>query len=851
MNKKQKFIINSTALSSIALIACYVGYQYYTSQLPQESSSQKDFISETQEESFTQAILHTLNIPAYNESNDAYLLHNLKDHSNQSISLAEEPLIQTHHEEMPTTRTKKKESKKMYHEQHAKTHHDTHTHTATPIKSIKKNRYDNSGFSTTIQDFFSSAHPTVAPTATQKAKREISDIINFTFHSQTFVAGGTNIELLNSSNIFDNYFFTQALLDSCVYMRSPESNWRPLDFMLNLRFNTIWGNNGETNHTEQDIVKIGIAAIETPHSHVIDRPLLWLRQGWLKISSEQDENNFVQFGFFPKKIGLGVTLGNAYKIGRTIPGNWSEQYVDQFRPAIRWNGQISDNHDVRFEIYGAWNNFTSTSFDSQASYVNAQQLQQADTPPFIKSMPQRSRFDNNYIISGELDFSALQNETETNKFRIKPYLIYNHNPSQTVEFYNDAESKLGILGVHLLGKKEQFTCEFEFAINVGAQEVKAWDRNSWEQNKTVIQTHLFIREYTEPFNAGVPANEQGAWTLSSDSPENPYQEFAYPNGGEFQNSNPDFFVPTTTGTVININHLFKNSYNRFRKAYKNNYKGFMLLGDLAYDFNDTWKLGIATGYTSGDQNPNDYKEKVFLNRLNNQWNTISQDHDHNYNGFIGIESMYLGKSARAFFLLETQKLNRPLTQGPYMTTPELTNLMYLGLGLHYNKSWENKHITIRPNAFIFAQPHALTFGYDPVLYDSWFTYNVATDPDTAPFFPNINQTLRTGLGTEFNLMVDFYAGDSIKFYGFASVFIPGSYYKDIEKYSYNNLGKVIPLDEQIKIEAPDFTGDLQRSHQRVTLLDSPSALVNIGLVYTFDLYPEWFEKKILKNKRKR
>ena len=61
--------------------------------------------------------------------------------------------------------------------------------------------------------------------------------------------------------------------------------------------------------------------------------------------------------------------------------------------------------------------------------------------------------------------------------RVEPYILYNHNPEQKVEFIGDAKSDLctfGIAGEFELGN---FECGFDTAFNFGKQTVYGWDRN--------------------------------------------------------------------------------------------------------------------------------------------------------------------------------------------------------------------------------------------------------------------------------------------------------------------------------------------------------------------------------------
>lgn len=721
-------------------------------------------------------------------------------------------------------------------------------------------QYPESKKYTKFNDQFENSYEPINPLP-RNQQGGIASQLFFSVDANTFLTGGSNLALLNSNHDFDTYLYTQSLIDLSLQLHTPkEQTVKPIDFKFTGRINTIFGNSGEITTTSEEFVKIGRAVTETKHTHTIDRPLIWAKEAWIKISSES-ENIQCKTGLFSKKIGLGLILGDGYKTGNPALINNTENFIDQYRPGIEF--QLTTNNQLlRLTGYYGMNLTTSSNIENQAAFSNGQELS-GDQAPYTRVSPSPGKLQNNFIAALELDFSPNKKNCDKNyDLNFKPFLLFNKDNKQHVEFEGDATSNLWTVGLCLNAEKDRFECNLEFGLNFGNQNVKAWDRNVVEEHARLTQTHLFARTYgmiDNPSSAISDAiDSSGDWELSPAFPW-PSEEnrgLQFDGGIEYRDENPtlvnnDFLMPPNSGGAeVDMNHIFKNSYSRFRKAYTNNYKGWMLALDMSFKFNDKLKLGFISGVASGDENPNDSSEKAFLYRLDSTWETIRQDNtNHDYAGFNGIQSLYSSKNVPSLFLLQAHKLNRPLSQGPNITNPTFSNLGYLGIGLHYENKNSDRTIKFNPNLLFFATPSSVKFGYDPTVYDIFTTFLLQTDSTNYERFSSHDKTLSSMLGVELNMNFDFMAKDILRFYATGGIFIPGSYYSDIKNLSYKNQGQNIPLKNQLQLSKLDVTGAENVDFYTTTLLDNTAWYVKIGMEFNFDTQTTLFHKKRKKHRK--
>lgn len=657
----------------------------------------------------------------------------------------------------------------------------------------------------------------------------------------TTAHSGSNVELLNNSSTYDRYLFGQSIADANLYIHGSEEQFSfPVDAKATIRLNTILGNAGETTKSTPQHIKIGRALTETYHEHSFSKPIFWLREGFVKLQSSWLDS-FVQIGFFPKKIGLGLVLGDRYEMDKTLATNPKESQIDQFRPGVLVHADISDRFGVT--AYIGLNTIKSVTFTTQAEMTNGQEISGTQAP-YHRTSPHHDNHLQDYIVSFEFPYK-LSSEQDSN-CTLTPFMLYHTSNIETIEFLHDASSASCTVGASFSIEQSKFKANFDFGCNIGHQRVKQWDRNESQQHANIVQTHVFAKQYTLIADPSQPiditAEQSADWNMSPVFawPEENDISLQYEAGYEYSDNNPDLFStgydPLVQTTPFNMNHNFLNSYSKYRKGYTNELQGWMAAADMSYEFNHEWKIGAVCGYASGDINPNDSYEKPFLYRLDDAWNNVRKDYDKVYAGFKGLQSLYYSKNVPSMFMLVARKLNRPLSTSGMMTTPEFSNLVYGGIGLHFTRTFnDNTIFHINPNLLFFATPCQDEFGYDPSLFELYSAYIITpTDAIYHNRFLNHDKLLSKPLGLEMNVQTHVQIKDNLHCNIQVGAFLPGGYYDDIKRFSDKQLGKHIPLKHQYELYRVDRAGAENLDIFSVRLLNNVCWYANIGLTFEFD-----------------
>lgn len=665
--------------------------------------------------------------------------------------------------------------------------------------------------------------------------------IRFQIDANNFFTGSHNQALLNEDQQYDKAVFFQTIINLPIDIKIPAKEWGKVEFNFTGRINTLWGSS-ELSQTTREFVKIGRAITETKHYHEFDRPLFWVQQTWLKLYS-QSESTMFQIGFFPKQIGLGLILGNHYKAGNPLLTNTHEKFIDQYRPGLELSTTFG-KRDYKATLYYSMYKNNATSFDKQVEFTQGQELCNCgDGPPFVRTNPSRPIFQTSHLITAQIDIPLTIEKTMTHDLHMSPFILYNKDRNQTVEFFGDAQSTLVTVGSTFNLNNEKFDINVDIAGNVGSQEVKGWDRNVTEEHARMTLTHLFGKSFDNigsdlTLELEALFNASGDFVLSPTFPFPPGKDLSLEHaaGEEFQENNPNLIVPSllNPGTTINLNTRFKNSYSRFRKCYQNSYRAFMAAADMGYKPSERYKLGLILGYSTGDENPNDTREKAYLYRLRDDWDQVRQDFDHTYHGFIGVQSLYTGKHVRTLQLLRSHRLNQPLSQVPELTANQFSNLTYGGVGFWHHKNYHSGTLQFNANVIAMGLSDPVRFGFDPVVQDIFETFNFKEDEATEQRFKSYDKTLSQYLGVEINCILEFFAKSNLTFYGMTSVFIPGSYYKDIKILSNGCVGKVIPLKNQYIGVAKDKSGFENAEKTCITLKNDIAIVAYAGIKFDFD-----------------
>ncbi len=588
---------------------------------------------------------------------------------------------------------------------------------------------------------------------------------------------GKNISLLNNKNETDKIWFSRHTLDLNFDALWGQKTYEHTiaQFYFTLRNKAIWGNPESITRTTEAESKVdGLEAVGRPHRHGIPRHILWMREGWLKFDlsealdlSLSNKHSFT-IGAFSFELGRGIALGDAYAVGPEILGFYTDSAVDQYAFGGKFSGDIIADQ-LSYDLYAAILQNRSSNLGETAEKILGQE--------FGRLKRQQRGFGKiNFVIAGHVLWHVFNNRL--GKFYLEPYGLFNHDPEQEVEFLGDATSKLGTIGLagEYAGDKIEFG--FDYAVNLGQQRVKGWDRNK------------IIKE-----------NRDGMVVLVNDKVLNTAdsKKILYVNGSDAQNIINETFRDESQngreiGKVTEVGFVkgdvdnpivLKNANDRFRNPFTNKFEGWMFIADAAWwIYKKDLQLTFVVGVASGDDNPNiETKDGVF-------------------SGFIGLQELYSGKRVKSAFLLGgAGKLNRPLSQPTENEAPSkfanvvsgFTNLVFVGGGLHWIPQNADKYIKVNPNTIVYWQEK------------------------------QIGQA-RTFLGVESDIFVYFNMLEQMQLFFVASAFFPGSLYKD-------RSGVPLTSSQDEKLDRLDVTGF---EEDPIPNLGNDIAFtINFGLDYKF------------------
>ncbi|MFC1845693.1 hypothetical protein ACFLX2_01045 [Candidatus Dependentiae bacterium] len=593
---------------------------------------------------------------------------------------------------------------------------------------------------------------------------------------------GKNISLLNNCEPEDRIFYSKHTLD----LNADFAYTDIAQARFSVRNKAVWGNS-EVAPTTTSSTKI-LDAVGQRHKHFIPRQILWMREAWLEFSlnevfgiSSLDKEHTFTLGAFSFQLGRGIALGAAYAVSPSYLGFYSDSAIDQYALGMKFSGELIDKR-LSYDLYGAFLDNQSNSLSRTGENIFGQQYGRINCP--------KRGFGNiNYVIAARLNITAIDDE-DHGKLTFEPYVMFNGDPEQNIEFLADANSRLGTIGLANEYVSERFEFGFDTALNFGRQKAKGWDRNVIAlQNKNgiaqLVNSHVYVNSapttsnpssaYKAPLvktaipvtnNAGTVAQNFIDGRAVEDEGQNG-KSIGVATGLGLISVIPD--VPA--GDTAQDDELF-NAVDRFRNPYENRYKGWMLVTDAAaFCCNHDVRIAATAAYVSGDQDPN----------------SVLKDGD--YRGFIGLQELYAGKRVKsAFFLGSAGKLRRPLDIPTTETQPNrfgalasgFSNLALVGAGVTWEPSDWEKSFSINPNMIAF-----------------WETY-----PDRA-FDYVTGETLscqaRSFLGVEFNLFMKKELFTNMQLFATLSLFIPGSYFDDVK-------GKPMDAAQRRILDRIDRTG---------------------------------------------
>lgn len=598
---------------------------------------------------------------------------------------------------------------------------------------------------------------------------------------------GKNIKLLNDDNEMDKAWYAQHTFDLNLHTLygTEQYGHEAIEFYFNFRNKARWGNPTNIASTTGTPIKLTDYVIKD-HNHSLGKMFPFTREVWLKISLnailgiESDEKHFLMFGAFPFQLGRGIALGDAFAVNPGLLGFYSDDTVDQYAFGGKLSGDLIADR-LTYDIYAAVIENKSDSFSRTAQKIHLQHLSDCYTRDG-RRYPFRGFGNINYVLAGRLNWIVFDT-IDHGRLTFEPYIMYNHDPEQRVEFAFDADSKLGTAGFAAEWEESRFEGGFDTAFNFGRQRVLSLDRNTISAIRN--SDGLMGLQYTHILDA------------------DPNDPNASPKKVLVTDANKAIVNAATRDVDLNGQSIGGGLYNaldRFREGYKNKYKGWMVVADAAYWFKKkVFKAAATIGMASGDESPN--------RNLNDPKDS---EVDGDYQGFLGLQEIYSGKRVKSAFVLGARRLPRPLTApevdsrfAPVVS--EFTNIVYGGVGFHWMPKDSKRKIEINPNVLIFGQQYATK------------AFDIQTGQTTDCY-------ARRYLGVELNLFAQMLLLDNLKLFMVGAGFISGTHYDDI-------LGKPLSAAQRAYLDRRDSTGyDLEPE----PLLGNDNAFTfNVGLEYKF------------------
>jgi hypothetical protein len=402
----------------------------------------------------------------------------------------------------------------------------------------------------------------------------------------------------------------------------------------------------------------------------------------------------VKMGYFPYMLGRGISFGD-FPIHIPYLG-WDSLKYDDARfnhPGVLIHGYINKNSIL---LSKTWETINENRTDGRRKW--------------------RGIAKDRDLWAAKMDF---MHQKSWGDLHMQPYMMYVDASELKIEVQGDSAARLGTVGLMCEFKRGRFSMNAEVAGQFGHQNVHAIDRN--EQMITVsnmsngiamlFNTHIFKESGADDANP-VPA-------LGGAYPATKWHVNLVVNRGGFDKTTNQW-IPAVTknGNVLKdtdgVTNLVSYTFNpdgvggdefsatsavynsnvtgnaRFRDGYRIDYRGFMGVVDMKYEFEDVpLSVAVAGAYISGDRYP------------------YNEERDKRYKGFIPYgDYNYIGKYVYSQVLLEERKLPRPTDisyhfQYAFNNIEDMSNLAYLGTGVEWRPFKDKNKLMLRSNILWF------------------------------------------------------------------------------------------------------------------------------------------------------
>jgi hypothetical protein len=518
----------------------------------------------------------------------------------------------------------------------------------------------------------------------------------------------------------------------------------------------------------------------------------------------------IKMGYFPYQLGRGIAFGDA---AMHIPYlGWDSYQYDDARfnhPGILLHGYVNKN--ISYDLY-----YTKQSENSLLTAMTWETINENRTDGRRKW---RGISKGRDLWAAKMD---LNHSKKWGDLHAQPYVMYVDAPELKIEVDGDSAARLGTTGMMLEFKRGRFSINAEVAGQFGHQNVHAIDRNKQEV-VTDVDTGIQINAHSHVFvtsnigeaktyvngtctaaNVNITQNRGG-----TDSTTNQWIPAVTKNGDQLYASNGttalysyDFAPESSTDEF----ELKSSNYNsnvtgnkRFRDGYRVDYRGYMAVCDMKYEFEDVpVSIALAGAYISGDRYP---------------YNT---ERDKRYRGFLTYgDYNYVGKYVYSQVVLEARKLPRPVDisyhhQYAFNNVQDMGNLAYIGTGATWRPFKDKNKLMLRSNILWFwetvslkrwnvKEPLPTREGTTDLLFqgnESWPTdsqdgeyvwvsssdegLEVGTERFYKGWMKNKHNDASRRLGTELNFEMQYRPVVNCILLAQLGCFIPGQLYKDLK-----------------------------------------------------------------------
>jgi len=600
---------------------------------------------------------------------------------------------------------------------------------------------------------------------------------------------------------------------------------------------SFWQKDGYYVHLTEEDIKISPdepdkeVRLMDDHTHTLMVPVVFMEDVWFKVNfgtfntALKDNPIDLKVGYFEYQLGRGLTLGTYYDVGVrhlgwTGPGGAT--HFPHSPPGILLRSKICSKLHLDL-YYTLWTETNCHPKDPR---------KMTHTPLLKDTRTERGVTNDQQSWTVKFDFD--HDDKRWGNFHVEPYFMWTRAPEQGIEFKADASSRLGTVGAMAEYKHKGWTFNVEGALQFGHQDVYAIDRNVIELERDrftgktqEVYSHVYYNLVTGVSDKWGPYYVDGKAPVTKNLAKVVYSETnrkVEQNGKQIAGVKVP--VPDKIETAVekykeydvyNSNLL---GFERFRKAFKIDYEGFMALVDLSYE-SEKWHLkpAVMAAYISGDDYPYNYP---YQNR--------------NYKGFVTLRDQnYFGREVESYAILEGRILPRPLNVAyfkayAYNHDADASNLQMFGGGLTWWPFKRKEKLFFNFNVIGFWNTKSV-YKWDkngePSLEDGFLVGDNTTRNVPNPTAPTDMSKLMTErefhqlivkaalgklniegwqathkasshIGTEFNAKVQMHFLGSFEWRLRGLIFIPGSLYKDLKGQPNRNTRHVKIKDGEYK-----------------------------------------------------